>query len=55
VDVPANQTHLQRVYVLAPPTSDPANDHSTEFRFWIEDISNGERAYQDSVFNGRDQ
>jgi cytochrome c oxidase accessory protein FixG len=55
VDVPANQTHLQRVYVLAPPGSDPAEAHNTEFRFWVEDISTGERAYRDSVFNGRAQ
>lgn len=55
IDVPANQTHLQRIYVLAPPSSDPAKAHSTEFRFWVEDISTGERAHRDSVFNGRDQ
>ena len=54
VDVPANETYLQRVYVVAPPGSDPANSERTEFRFWVEDLTNGDRAYNDTVFNGRD-
>jgi polyferredoxin len=53
VDVPANQTYLQRVYVVAPPSSDPARDERTEFRFWVEDLTNGERAHTDTIFNGR--
>ena len=55
VDVPANETHLQRVYVIAPPRSQPATSDRTEFRFWVEDIANGERAHKDTVFNGRVQ
>ena len=54
VTVPANETYLQRVYVQAPPNSDPAQSERTEFRFWVEDISNGDRAHTDTVFNGRD-
>lgn len=53
VTVPADSTKLQRVYVIAPRTSDPAASERTEFRFWVEDLSTGERAYNDSVFNGR--
>ena len=51
--VAPDTTHLQRVYVIAPPSSDPANRDRTEIRFWIEDLFSGERAYQDSIFSGR--
>lgn len=53
VTVPADSTHLARVYVIAPPNSDPAEQERTEFRFWVEDTSNGDRAHADTVFNGR--
>ena len=53
VDVPANQTYLQRVYVVAAPGSDPAQDERSEIRFWVEDLTNGDRAYSDTIFNGR--
>ncbi|REC58247.1 cytochrome c oxidase accessory protein CcoG [Rhodosalinus sediminis] len=54
VTVPANQTYLQRVYVVAPPNSGPADAERTEFRFWVEDLTNSERAHNDTVFFGRD-
>ena len=54
VQVPADTSKLQRVYVLAPAGSDPASLARTEFRFWVEDLSNGERAHADSVFNGKE-
>jgi len=53
VTVPADSTLRQRVYVMAPPGSDPANAERTPLRFWIEDLANGDRAHQDSHFNGR--
>ncbi|PID40839.1 MAG: cytochrome c oxidase accessory protein CcoG [Rhodobacterales bacterium] len=53
VDVPADTTKLVRVYVTAPKGSAPANSERVEFRFWVEDVSNGDRAHKDSVFNGR--
>jgi cytochrome c oxidase accessory protein FixG len=53
VPVPANTQKLQRVYVIAPAGSDPAKTHQSDFRFWVEDLSNGERAHTDSVFNGK--
>ncbi|MBO6882267.1 MAG: cytochrome c oxidase accessory protein CcoG [Marivita sp.] len=53
VDVPANETFLQRVYVVAAPRSDPAEDERTDIRFWVEDLTNGDRAYTDTLFNGR--
>ncbi|MGQ3487293.1 cytochrome c oxidase accessory protein CcoG [Roseovarius pacificus] len=54
VTVPADSTMLQRVYLMAPPSSEPAHSERTEVRLWVEDTSNGERAYQDTIFNGRE-
>ncbi|MEM7295263.1 MAG: cytochrome c oxidase accessory protein CcoG [Pseudomonadota bacterium] len=54
VTVPANETRLQRVYLIAPQGSEPARTTTTDVRFWVEDLASGERAYVDSVFNGRD-
>ncbi|MFP7570893.1 cytochrome c oxidase accessory protein CcoG [Marivita sp. S2033] len=53
VNVPANQTFLQRVYVVAPPRSEPALGERTEIRFWVEDLTNGHRAHNDSIFTGK--
>lgn len=51
--MPANETYLQRVYLIAPPGSDAAQSDATDVRLWVEDISNGDRAHKDTVFNGR--
>ncbi len=51
--VSADETALQRVYVIAPPGSDPAQADRTEIRFWVEDGVSGERAHKDSIFNGK--
>ncbi len=53
VDVPADSTQIQRVYVIAPGGADPSLAERTPFRFWVEDISNGDRAYKDTIFNGK--
>lgn len=53
VTVPADSTKLQRVYIIAPQSSDPAAAERTDVRIWVEDISNGDRAYTDTIFNGR--
>ncbi|MDR9393218.1 MAG: cytochrome c oxidase accessory protein CcoG [Roseovarius sp.] len=53
VNVPADTAMLQRVYLVAPPGSDPARRDRTELRLWVEDISNGDRAHKDTVFNGK--
>lgn len=53
VDVPANATYLQKVYVIAPTSSGPAAAERTEFRFWVEDLTNGDRAHNDTFFNGK--
>ncbi len=52
VEMPANEMILQRVYVIAPQGSEAATEHSTKFRLWVEDLSNTDRAYKDTVFNG---
>ena len=52
VKVPANETLLQRVYVIAPPRSGPATAERTDTRFWVEDLISGERVNKDTVFMG---
>ncbi|MBD3679118.1 MAG: cytochrome c oxidase accessory protein CcoG [Rhodobacteraceae bacterium] len=52
VEVPPDTAELKRVYVTAPGGSAPATDDRTEFRFWVEDLGNGERAHADTIFNG---
>ncbi len=52
--VPADSLKLQRVYVIAPKSSGPANEDSTEIRLWVEDTGSDERAFKDTVFNGRE-
>ncbi|SPF79934.1 cytochrome c oxidase accessory protein CcoG [Pseudoprimorskyibacter insulae] len=53
VNVTANEMYLQKVYVIAPPGSDPAEAERSDFRFWVEDLTNGDRAYKDTIFNGK--
>jgi len=53
VTVPADSMKLQRVYVLAPKGSAPAESERVEIRLWVEDNSNGDRASKDTVFHGR--
>ncbi|WP_424971410.1 cytochrome c oxidase accessory protein CcoG [Dinoroseobacter sp. S76] len=53
VTVPADSTQLQRVYVVGPSGSGAAESDRTEFRLWVEDFTSGERAYKDTVFNGK--
>jgi cytochrome c oxidase accessory protein FixG len=53
VEVPADDTLKLRVHVTAAPSSRPALESETAMRFWVEDLGNGERAFWDTVFNGR--
>ena len=50
---PADTAFPVRAYVVAPKGSVPADSERVEFRFWVEDAINGERAYRDTVFNGK--
>ncbi|RVT82825.1 cytochrome c oxidase accessory protein CcoG [Rhodobacteraceae bacterium CCMM004] len=53
VVVPANETLLQRVYVTARAQDPAAEMDRVEFRFWVEDLTSQDRAFVDTVFNGR--
>jgi len=53
VTVPADSTMLQRVYVTAAKGSPAASADRTPFRLWVEDLSSSDRAYKDTVFNGK--
>ena len=52
--VPADSTYLQRVYVIAAARSAPATSDRSELRIWVEDTASGERAYKDTLFNGKE-
>lgn len=53
VNVPADETYLQRVYVSARPGSEAAEAERVDFRFWVEAIGGTERAWKDTVFHGK--
>jgi len=53
VMVPADTAMPVRVYVEAPKGSAAADSERAPFRFWVEDDINGEKAYKDTVFNGK--
>ena len=52
VMVPADTTFLQRLYVVAPAGSATAASERVDIRIWVEDMTNGERVYKDTIFNG---
>ena len=53
--VPADTSEIQRVYVTAGPQDPASTTDVTDFRFWVEDVITGERAYRDNIFNGKAQ
>lgn len=53
VSVLAGATRFQRVYVVSPRGSAASEAEATGFRFWVEDLTSGERAHRDTTFNGR--
>ena len=53
VEVPADTAMLQRVYLVTSKDAAPARAEATPLRFWVEDLTNGERANRDTTFNGR--
>tara|TARA_B110000902_G_scaffold255831_1_gene321693 strand:- start:749 stop:1522 length:774 start_codon:yes stop_codon:yes gene_type:complete len=53
ITAPADTTILQRVYVTARPKDPAAAQDSTALRLWVEDLENGHRANQSTIFNGR--
>ncbi|MCC6008038.1 MAG: 4Fe-4S dicluster domain-containing protein, partial [Rhodobacteraceae bacterium] len=55
IEVPADTTFLQRLYIDAAPGSPASRRDRTELRIVIEDMTTGARAHFDTVFNGRVQ
>ena len=55
INVPANKTVLQRVYVTARPQDPAAKADTTALRLWVEDLDSGDRASRSTTFNGRDE
>ncbi|WP_417713323.1 cytochrome c oxidase accessory protein CcoG [Pseudophaeobacter arcticus] len=53
VEVPADTAYLQRVYIVTPKGAAASEAESTPVRIWVEDLTNGERAYKDTTFNGK--
>ncbi|MCA0919002.1 cytochrome c oxidase accessory protein CcoG [Pseudooceanicola nanhaiensis] len=53
VTVPADSIRLQRVYVMAAPDAPAAKAERTEVTILVEDVSTGEHAEKDTVFNGK--
>ncbi|MBY6091297.1 cytochrome c oxidase accessory protein CcoG [Maritimibacter alkaliphilus] len=53
VTVPADSIRLQRVYIMAAPDSAAAGAERTDVTILVEDVSSGEHAEKDTVFNGR--
>ena len=53
VEVAASETLTIRAYVTAPAGREIAQIEESPIRFWVEDNGNGERAYQNTIFNGK--
>ena len=54
VMVPPNETRTQRLYVVAPPGSVPAQSEHTDIRIWVQDLDSAARVHSDVVFNGKE-
>lgn len=52
VEVPADETFLQRVYVIARPDDPAAGAERTDLRLWVEEFGTNERASQPQTFFG---
>jgi cytochrome c oxidase accessory protein FixG len=55
VNVPADTSLTQRVYVTARAGDPAGTAHDSPLRFWVEDLSTNDRASQATTFNGREQ
>ncbi|MEM6481844.1 MAG: cytochrome c oxidase accessory protein CcoG [Pseudomonadota bacterium] len=53
VIVPANETMVARVYVVAGPQLPAATAEVTSISIWIEDVASDARAGTNTIFNGR--
>lgn len=55
VNVPADESYLQRVYVIARAGDIAASQERTELRIWVEEFETNERAFQEQTFFGSAQ
>ncbi len=53
VVAPADSEYKQRLYLIAPAGSPEAMRDRTEVRIWVTDGESGDRAFKDTVFNGK--
>ena len=53
VNVAPDSTLKLRAYVTSAPSSAFSDEHTSDLRFWIEDLGNGERVHVDTTFNGK--
>ena len=53
IEVPADDTSRVRVYVTSPAGHPITLGAQTPIRIWVEDLINGERAHQNTHFNGK--
>jgi len=53
LQIPADTTVLQRVYVTARPQDPAATADRTDLRLWVEDAESGARASKATTFNGK--
>ncbi|MCB1369055.1 MAG: cytochrome c oxidase accessory protein CcoG [Rhodobacteraceae bacterium] len=53
VDVAADATGTHKVFIIADKDSEMANAHLSEIRIWVEDTATRNRAFSDTVFNGK--
>ncbi|MEL6510749.1 MAG: cytochrome c oxidase accessory protein CcoG [Pseudomonadota bacterium] len=54
VEVGPQETFAQRVYVTAKPGTEAAQNDRTDLRFWVEDLDSTDRAFIDTIFNGKE-
>ena len=54
VEVGPQETFAQRVYVTAKPGSEAAQNDRSDLRFWVEDLDSTDRAFIDTIFNGKE-
>jgi len=55
VTVSADETGSHKIFVTAESGSAAAIAGLTDIRIWVEDLETGDRAYSDTVFNGKGQ
>ncbi|WP_431298159.1 cytochrome c oxidase accessory protein CcoG [Tabrizicola sp. BL-A-41-H6] len=54
VNVPANETTTQRIYLTAAAGSEAATEDRTDVRIWVEQQGTTNRVHHDTVFNGKE-